>query len=117
NAMSAVSRWTGVVAVIALLALISRLLVLPFSLKSERDQIRSRAAADELEELKSRFKDDPVRRTDAVRGFYKRHGITPARNLLALAFLPVMAVALMAVQELAAQADSAFLWTPGLGYR
>ncbi len=117
GAMSAVSRWTGVVAVIALLALISRLFVLPFSLKSERDQIRGRAAADELESLKARFKDDPVRRTDAVRGFYKRHGITPARNLLALAFLPVMAVALTAVQDLATQTDGAFLWTPGLGYR
>ena len=105
GAMSAVSQWTGVVAVIALLALISRLLVLPFSLKAERDQIRAREAADELESLKSRLKDDPVRRTHAIRGFYKRHGITPARNLLALAFLPVMAVALLAVQELAAQTE------------
>ena len=117
GAMSAVSQWTGVVAVIALLAMISRLLVLPFSLKAERDQIRARGAADELESLKSRFKDDPVRRTDAIRGFYKRHGMTPARNLLALAFLPVMAVALLAVQELAARTDGAFLWTAGLAYR
>ena len=117
GAMSAVSQWTGVVAVIALLALISRLLVLPFSLKAERDQIRARAAADEMESLKSRLKDDPVRRTHAIRGFYKRHGITPARNLLALAFLPVMAVALLAVQELAAQTSGAFLWTAGLAYR
>jgi len=85
---------------IALLAMISRLFVLPFSLKAERDQIRAREAADELESLKNRLKDDPVRRTHAIRGFYKRHGITPARNLLALAFLPVMAVALLAVQEL-----------------
>jgi len=117
GAMSAVSQWTGVVAVIALLALLSRLLVLPFSLKAERDQIRAREAAGELESLKSRLKDDAVRRTHAIRGFYKRHGITPARNLLALAFLPVMAVALLAVQELAAQTDGAFLWTAGLAYR
>ena len=41
--MSAVSQWIGVLAVIALLALISRLLVLPFSLKAERDQIRAPA--------------------------------------------------------------------------
>ena len=38
---------------IVLLALLSRLLVLPFSLKAERDQIRARAAADELEAFKS----------------------------------------------------------------
>src|SRR6185436_5573303 len=70
-----------------------------------------------LESLKSRLKDDPVRRTHAIQSFYKRHGITPVRNLLALAFLPVMAVALLAVQELAAQTDGAFLWTAGLAYR
>ena len=35
---------------IVLLAFISRLLVLPFSLKAERDQIRARAAADELDD-------------------------------------------------------------------
>jgi len=117
DVMSAVSQWIGAVAVIALLALISRLLVLPFSLKAERDQIRARGAADELESLKSRLKDDAVRKTQAIRGFYKRQGITPVRNLLALAFLPVMAVALLAVQELAARTNGVFLWTAGLAYR
>ena len=43
--LKAVSPWTGVVGAILLLALISRLLILPFSLKAERDQIRSRAVA------------------------------------------------------------------------
>ena len=117
GALSSVSQWTGVLAAIVLLAFISRLLVLPFSLKAERDQIRARAAADELNALNGRLKDDPVRKTHALRGFYKQHGITPMRNLLALAFLPVMALALMAVQELATQTNGAFLWIPGLAQR
>ena len=39
------------------------------------------------------------------------------RNLLALAFLPVMALAVMAVQELTTQTNGAFLWIPGLAQR
>jgi rhodanese-related sulfurtransferase/membrane protein insertase Oxa1/YidC/SpoIIIJ/phosphohistidine swiveling domain-containing protein len=109
-----ISKGTGAVLAILLLAVVSRLLVLPFSLKAERDQIRSRLAADELAELKSRFKDDPVRRGKAIREFYKRHGLTPLRNLLALAFLPVMAVALLAVQQVAIASNASFLWIPSL---
>jgi rifampicin phosphotransferase len=115
--LQSVANWTGVLAAIALLALLSRLLVLPFSLKAERDQIRSRAGEAELETLKKRLKDDPMRRTRAIRAFYRRYGITPGRNLLALLFLPVMAIALLAVQELSAKMPGEFLWTPGLAER
>src|ERR1700716_3349663 len=73
--------WVGITPAILLLALISRLLVLPFSVKAERDQIRSRAAADELRALKLRLKHDPPRLMRAIGGFYQRHGITPVRNL------------------------------------
>src|SRR4029453_17397095 len=43
--------------------------------------------------------------------------ITPVRNLLALFFLPVMAVALLAVQELTAGTTGGFLWIPTLSQR
>ncbi len=115
--LSSLSQWTGVVLAIVLLAALSRLLVLPFSVKAERDQIRARAATGELNELETRLKDDPVRLTRAIRAFYKRHGITPVRNLLALAFLPVMALALVAVQELAAQSNVGLLWISDLAMR
>ena len=107
--MLSVSQWIGVVGAILLLALISRALVLPFSVKAERDQLRARAAAAELDDIKTRLKSDPVRRTRAIRSFYRRHGITPIRNLLALAFLPVMAIALLAVQELTALSKAALV--------
>jgi rhodanese-related sulfurtransferase/phosphohistidine swiveling domain-containing protein len=115
--LSAVSEWTGLVLAILLLALASRILVLPFSAKAERDQIRSRAAADELATLKTRLKDDPVRRSRAIRAFYKRLGLTPVRNLVALLFLPIMAIALIAVQEVVAGGGDRFLWIPDLAER
>jgi rhodanese-related sulfurtransferase/phosphohistidine swiveling domain-containing protein len=117
GAMSALASHTGTAAVIVLLATLSRILVLPFSVKAERDQIRARAVAAELDELKSRLKHDPSRRTRAVRSFYKRHGITPIRNLIALAFLPIMAVALLAVQEMASKTSGGVLWMPSLAQR
>src|SRR5262249_11581568 len=53
--------WIGVVPAILLLAMLSRLLVLPFSVKAERDQIKSYAVADELAALKARLKGDAPR--------------------------------------------------------
>src|ERR1700721_2271549 len=75
------------------------LLVLPFSLKGERDQIKSRAVADDLAALKAGLKDDPPRMARAIGAFYRRHRITPLRNLIALLFLPIMALAMTAVQH------------------
>lgn len=115
--MSLLAQWIGAAGAILLLALISRTLVLPFSVKAERDQIKSRVVAAELDDIKTRLKGDPVRRTRAIRSFYRRHRITPIRNLVALAFLPVMAIALLAVQELVATSKVALLWIPDLAQR
>lgn len=115
--LSSLSQSTGVILAIVLLAALSRFLVLPFSVKAERDQIRARAVSGELDELKSKLKSDPVRRSRAIRSFYKRHGITPVRNLLALVFLPVMAVALLAVQQLTASSRVGTLWMSDLAQR
>lgn len=111
------AQWVGLPLAILALALASRLLVLPFSVKAERDQLRARASAGEFKALKARLADDPVRRSRAIRSFYKRNGITPLRNMTALAFLPIMAVALMAVQEASGVARSGFLWMSDLSQR
>jgi rhodanese-related sulfurtransferase/membrane protein insertase Oxa1/YidC/SpoIIIJ/phosphohistidine swiveling domain-containing protein len=104
----------GLILTIILLACLSRLMILPFGVKAERDQIRARAASAEMDAIKLRLKDDPVRKSQAIRAFYKRHGITPARNLLALLFLPIMAIALVAVQSLATEVDGGLPWVPHL---
>ncbi len=117
DALSRTARYAGIPAAIILLAMLSRLLILPFSLKSERDQIRARAASDELAAIKLRLKKDPTRLTRAIRAFYRRHGLTPLRNLLALLFLPIMGIALLAVQHVTATAGGHLLWVKDLSQR
>ncbi len=100
----------GLLLTILLAAVASRLAVLPVAIKAERDQIRANAAAPELAELKDRLKHDPQRLTRAIKAFYTRHGLTPLRNLLALAFLPVMMIMLSAVQIAANGNNVSLLW-------
>ena len=109
--------WIGMVPAILLLAILSRLLVLPFSVKAERDQIKSRAVADELAALKQRLKGDGPRLTRAIGRFYKKHGLTPMRNLVALLFLPIMALALTAVQRAASTDGDSLGWIVDLSER
>ena len=117
GALSRVGAHTGLIAAILLLALLSRLMVLPVSMKSERDQIKSRQLADELTALKARLKHDPRRLGRAMSSFYKRHGLTPVRNLLGLLFLPVMAVSVTAVQHAAGEHAEGLLWMPNIAER
>jgi rhodanese-related sulfurtransferase/membrane protein insertase Oxa1/YidC/SpoIIIJ/phosphohistidine swiveling domain-containing protein len=117
HVLDGVAAWIGIIPAIVLLAMLSRLLVLPFSLKAERDQITSRAVADELAALKARLKDDAPRMTRALATFYRRHRITPLRNLVALLFLPVMALALAAVQDAAETHAEPYGWIVSLAER
>jgi rhodanese-related sulfurtransferase/membrane protein insertase Oxa1/YidC/SpoIIIJ/phosphohistidine swiveling domain-containing protein len=116
-ALVGLGGWIGMVPAILLLALLSRLLVLPFSVKAERDQIKSRAVADELAALKQRLKGDGLRLTRAIGRFYRRHGLTPMRNLIALLFLPIMALALTAVQSAVATDPEPLGWIVDLSER
>lgn len=97
------------------LSLLSRLMVLPIALKSERDQIITAKYAGELKQLKEAIKDDPTRKARAVQQFYDEKGLTPMRNLAALLFLPVMMLGLSATSEAAISINTPFLWVPSLG--
>ena len=102
--------WAGFLPVILLLAILSRLTVLPFSFKAERDQILSRQLDGEVKALKERLASDPRRVARAMRAFYRRHGLTPLRNLLGLLFLPVMSVCVAAVHATAVERSQSLLW-------
>ncbi|HTI85500.1 MAG TPA: rhodanese-like domain-containing protein [Alphaproteobacteria bacterium] len=95
---------------IVLLAVVMRLLVLPITLKSERDQIRMTAIKGEIAALKARLAQDPPRLARAIRALYSRNGLTPARNLLALLFLPLFLVSIAALDRAAAARPEGFLW-------
>lgn len=116
-ALSSLAGIIGLPAALLAMALASRLLVLPFSLKSERDQIAARAIAQEEARLKSALAHDPGRRARALQQLYKSAGVTPLRNLIALLFLPILALAVTAAISAASTVPSRFLWIEDLsGY-
>jgi rhodanese-related sulfurtransferase/membrane protein insertase Oxa1/YidC/SpoIIIJ/phosphohistidine swiveling domain-containing protein len=117
SGLNALASRTGLLAAILLLALLSRLTVLPFSLKAERDQIISNALVDEVADIKKRLAADPRRMARAMRAFYRRHGLTPMRNLLALVFLPVISVCVAAVQTVAVGHQQPLLWAANAAQR
>lgn len=84
------------------LAAASRLAILPFAIKAERDQLVAARIAPEVRWLKVRLADDPVRRMRAMRQLYRRHGLTPAVNLVALLGLPILMLAGAALGDAAA---------------
>ncbi len=96
--------------VIMLLALLSRLIVLPVSLKAERDQVVAKAIDGEAEAFKASLADDPVRLQRAMKGLYAKHGMTPGRNLLGLLFLPLLTVSVAAIELASTQIAGGFLW-------
>lgn len=104
----------GFLAAILLAALASRIAVLPVSLKAERDQATAKRIEPEVAALKARLVDDPARFGRAMRAIYRREGLTPLRNLLALLFLPLMAVISVAVQQVAERQPATLLWLPAL---
>ena len=107
-------KFGTIIGALFLLALVARLLVLPFSIKAERDQIAMRVLADEFAALKARLKDDPKRLGRAMGALYRRHGITPARNLLVLAFLPLFIISIAAIELAAGLSPEKFLWVSDL---
>ena len=111
-ALEWLAGYTGFLPAALAMALVSRLIILPVSLKAERDQLAAQIHADELEALRESLRDDPVRRSRALRDFYKRHGMTPGRNMLALLFLPVLALSVSAIQTVATRLEP---HVPGFG--
>ncbi len=97
------------------LSVLTRLLVLPIALKSERDQLITHATKPELDALKGRLARDPVRKARAVQAFYKDQGLTPMRNLVALAFLPVMMLGVSAAGVASEGLNVSLWWAADIG--
>lgn len=91
----------GLAAAILTLALLSRALVWPFAAKADRDQRVAHLVTAEINALKKRMAADPQRQARAIRQVMRRHGLTPGRNLIALLFLPVLALSIEAVSLIA----------------
>lgn len=97
------------------LSVLTRIIVLPVALKSERDQITTAESSEELNALKKDLAQDPIRKARAIQDFYARKGLTPMRNLIALLFLPVMMLGVSAAGEASKEVSVSFLWLNDLG--
>jgi len=113
--LNIVAQYVGFLPAIILLAVISRLLVLPISLKAERDQIVSKDCAHLVDDLKRRLGSDPPRLARAMRAFYRQQGLTPFRNLIALVFLPLMSISVAAIAAVAVARNEPVLWAASSG--
>ncbi len=100
---------------LAVLALISRLLVLPIALKSERDQIAIRENKAQIDTIKAELAEDPIRKSRAIKAVHTELGLTPLRNMTALLFLPLMMLGLQTAEHASAGIVEPFLWVADLG--
>lgn len=110
NVLVKASGWLPFPLVLLLLALLSRLVVLPVAIKAEQDQIVTKQIAGDVAALKVRLGDDPPRLSRAMGALYKRHDMTPVRNLLGLLFLPILAISVSAVDMAAGKLGTPFFW-------
>ena len=104
----------GVAGAILGLAVLSRALVWPFAAKADADQKIARMIAPEVAALKARLADDSQRLASALRHLMARYRLTPLRNLLALALLPVLALSVDAVTQLAQRHPEPLGWLADL---
>lgn len=104
----------GFLTAVGALALVTRILILPVALKSERDQIVLKAKRNELNAIKHAYKEDPAQKAEQLREFYNTHGVTPMRNALALLFLPITMIGISAVQK-TSDGQVGLAWIDNLG--
>lgn len=116
-ALSLARQWVGNLMLAILLVLAAlRILLLPFTVKNERDQIIEQRVAPRLSGLKEKLKDDPRRLKSAIRALYRENGLTPTRNLIGLILQIVLLIAFFsAIAAVAVPESGAFLWIPDIG--
>ncbi|MFK7995034.1 MAG: PEP/pyruvate-binding domain-containing protein [Granulosicoccus sp.] len=93
------------------IVLIIRLILLPLSLKAERDTRVQKSLAGRIADIKDELGEHPRAMTDATMQLYKRYKIRPIINMLASLFqLSLMLLFYSAVNKSAAGWSHNFLW-------
>ena len=101
---------------VALMVAALRLGFWPWSLKAERDQLVQRQLSDEVKAIRARFKDDEPRAGREVMRLYRRHGLTPGRNLItSLLQIALFLVLFRVVDRVARTHLQSFAWLDDLG--
>ncbi len=93
------------------IVLMIRLVLLPLSLKAERDTRVQKSLAGRIEDIKDELGEHPRAMTEATMQLYKRYKIRPIINILASLFqLSLMLLFYSAVNKSAAGWSHDFLW-------
>ena len=115
--LSGLSQWTGQLAAgILTLVVILRLFFSPVAWKAERDQWVQRRLEPQAQALKERFRGNKLHASQAVMALYRRHGVTPLRNLFGTAIQVMLFLIFFGVvKRISDSSEEHFLWVPGLG--
>jgi rhodanese-related sulfurtransferase/membrane protein insertase Oxa1/YidC/SpoIIIJ/phosphohistidine swiveling domain-containing protein len=106
----------GLLVTVLLAVLLARLLLLPFTWKSDRDQQVLRGLEPRIAGLRAQHQGDPARARREVFLLYRGARLTPLRNLLGSLVQLVLFLVLFAAVDTAAVGHQApFLWLEGLG--
>ncbi len=101
---------------IFLLVVLLRLIVLPISLKAERDGVRQRELKPSIDALKKKYGDNKARLSRATLRLYKKNGLTHGRNVLgSFVQLGVFILFFSAVSKVSEGVNEPFLWVTNLG--
>lgn len=97
----------GLAAAILLFAVLLRCLLAPWSARGDRDRILQQRHGHQLQALKERLQDDPVRLRRELVQWLRTHGIRPGRNFAVGMLQLVLFAALFGAVDRAAAASSA----------
>ncbi|MBK8976143.1 MAG: YidC/Oxa1 family membrane protein insertase [Planctomycetes bacterium] len=104
--------WLCVIA----LAIAARLLLLPFSVRVDRDRIVTQSLQPRIQRLRSQLADDPQRALRATVELQRDAGLRPVRNLVVgIVQTAVFALLFAIVLRSSAGSVERFLWVPFLG--
>ncbi len=114
-------KWMGgklgnLILAIFLAVAMLRLALLPFTVKSERDQIVQRHVDERIRQLKRDHANDPRGLKSAIHRVYRSNRLTPGRNIIGLIVQILCLVVLFsAVSAVATDGSGRFLWVDNIG--
>jgi len=101
---------------ILMLVVLVRLVILPLTVRAERDRRAEVALSPEIEALKARFAKDPASRSSATMSLLAKHGVKPIWNLSSAVVQLVLFTAFFSVVGTASRGTTEpFVWIPELG--
>jgi rifampicin phosphotransferase len=101
---------------ILMLVLLIRVVILPLTIRADRDRVVQARLEPRLKAIKSEFRDDPGAISRATTKLFRENGIRPFFGLLAaIAQLLLFTGFFSVVNEAVKESSRSFLWLPSIG--